>query len=235
VAGGRDLRRDRPARPVSPSQRHQLGPRRSGRRDGNLGGVAIGATDLLFVSAPGPWGGEYMNGDMVCAGVKKSDSTDLAVETLSRTSFTAWTGFGFEWLAGFEAAGSPVVNRSNPGSGDETARTSVSLVSDPPGWVWAPVATPVAGFTGTPLSGTPPFSVTFTDTSTNTPTSWAWDFGDGGTSTSQNPSHSYATSGVYTVALTATNASGSNTMTRTAYITAGETIAYTTGGGVSIW
>jgi hypothetical protein len=110
-----------------------------------------------------------MNGDMVCAGVKKSDSTDLAVETLSRTSFTAWTGFGFEWLAGFQAAGSPVVNRSNPGTGDETARTSVSLVSDPPGWVWAPVATPVAGFTGTPLSGTPPFSVTFTDTSTEHP------------------------------------------------------------------
>jgi hypothetical protein len=200
-----------------------------------LGTSAIGATDTLYVSAPLGWGGDYMNGDVVCAGVKKADSTDLAVETLSRTAFTAWTGFGFDWLAGFEAAGSPIVNRSNPGSGDETARTSVSLVSDPPSWLWVPALVPVAGFTATPLSGTVPLSVAFTDTSTNTPTSWAWDFGDGGTSTSQNPTHSYTASGVYTVSLTATNATGSNTLTRTAYISAGETIAYATGGGVSIW
>lgn len=200
-----------------------------------LGTAAIGATDLLFVSAPGPWGGEYMNGDIVCAGVKKSDSTDLTVETLSRTVFSSWSGFGFEWLAGFETASSPIVNRTTPGTGDETARTSVSLVADPPGWVWTAVLTPVAGFTGTPTSGVAPLNVTFTDLSTNTPTSWLWDFGDGSTSTTQNPSHSYATPGVYTVALTATNAAGSNTVTRSAYITASEAIAYVTGGGVSIW
>jgi PKD repeat protein len=78
---------------------------------------------------------------------------------------------------------------------------------------------PVADFTGTPTSGTEPLSVAFTDTSTNTPTSWAWTFGDGGTSTSQNPSHTYTTAGTYTVALVATNSAGSNTKTRTGYIT----------------
>jgi PKD repeat protein len=78
--------------------------------------------------------------------------------------------------------------------------------------------TPVADFTGTPLSGAYTLSVAFTDSSTNTPTSWAWTFGDGGTSSSQNPSHSYTAAGTYTVALVATNAAGSNTKTRTGYV-----------------
>jgi len=83
----------------------------------------------------------------------------------------------------------------------------------------AAASVPTAGFTGTPLSGTEPLAVTFTDSSTNTPTSWAWDFGDGGTSTAQNPTHTYTTAGTFTVALTATNSAGSNTLTRTGYVT----------------
>ncbi len=83
-----------------------------------------------------------------------------------------------------------------------------------------PTDPPVANFTGTPTSGTVPLTVVFTDASTNGPTSWSWTFGDGGTSTLQNPSHTYTVAGTYTVALTATNAYGSNTLTRTNYITA---------------
>jgi len=83
-----------------------------------------------------------------------------------------------------------------------------------------PVA-PVAAFTGTPTSGTSPLNVLFTDASTGSPTSWSWTFGDGGTSTAQNPSHTYTSGGTYTVALTVTNASGSNTLTRNGYITVG--------------
>jgi PKD repeat protein len=78
---------------------------------------------------------------------------------------------------------------------------------------------PLASFTGTPLTGTAPLTVTFTDTSTNSPTSWAWTFGDGGTSTVKNPSHQYTTAGTYSVSLKATNTAGSNSMTRTNYIT----------------
>jgi len=78
---------------------------------------------------------------------------------------------------------------------------------------------PVADFTATPLTGVRPLSVAFTDTSTNAPTSWAWTFGDGGTSSAQNPTHSYTVAGTYTVTLIATNAAGSNTKTRTAYVT----------------
>ena len=81
---------------------------------------------------------------------------------------------------------------------------------------------PVADFTGTPLSGTTPLTVQFTDTSTNLPTSWSWSFGDGGTSYDQNPSHQYTSAGTYTVSLTATNGGGSDTETKTDYVTVTE-------------
>jgi len=63
-------------------------------------------------------------------------------------------------------------------------------------------------------SGTP---VTFTDVSTNSPTSWNW-LMPGATpsiSTVQNPTVTYMTGGVYSVTLTATNGSGSNSAVST--------------------
>ncbi|WP_048139886.1 MULTISPECIES: PKD domain-containing protein [unclassified Methanosarcina] len=83
--------------------------------------------------------------------------------------------------------------------------------------------TPVAEFLASPTSGNAPLDVTFTDSSTGTPTAWNWNFGDGTTSTDQNPKHTYSTAGAYTVTLTATNAAGSNTATKSSYITAGTT------------
>jgi PKD repeat protein len=81
-----------------------------------------------------------------------------------------------------------------------------------------PVPLPVANFAGTPLSGSAPLTVQFSDTSTGNPTSWSWSFDDGGTSTAQNPSHTYSAAGSYTVTLTATNYGGSNSITKTGYI-----------------
>lgn len=87
---------------------------------------------------------------------------------------------------------------------------------------FTPSSIPVANFTGTPTSGTIPLTVNFTDTSTNSPTSWLWDFKNDGTATStqQNPTYTYSSAGTYTVKLTATNSSGSNSVTKTAFITA---------------
>ena len=76
---------------------------------------------------------------------------------------------------------------------------------------------PVADFTSDYASACSN-PVQFTDQSTNSPTSWLWDFGDGQTSTQQNPSHTYATSGVYTVSLRASNAFGNNTTTKSGYV-----------------
>ncbi|HQN90560.1 MAG TPA: PKD domain-containing protein, partial [Methanoregulaceae archaeon] len=73
-------------------------------------------------------------------------------------------------------------------------------------------------FIGTPTTGSKPLTVQFTDQSTGNPTSWSWTFGDGGTSSLQNPSHTYSRKGSFTVTLTATNANGSDSLTRSKYI-----------------
>jgi len=85
---------------------------------------------------------------------------------------------------------------------------------------------PVADFVGNPTTVAVGANVNFTDLSTNSPTSWSWNFGDGGaTSSAQNPVRSYAAPGQYTVTLTASNASGSDSETKVNYITV------TQGGG----
>lgn len=65
-------------------------------------------------------------------------------------------------------------------------------------------------------------SLTYTDLSWNgTPTSWNWVF-QGGTpasSTSQSPVIQYNTPGVYSVTLTVSNSSGTQTATKTGYVT----------------
>ncbi|MCX8020761.1 MAG: PKD domain-containing protein, partial [Chitinophagaceae bacterium] len=78
---------------------------------------------------------------------------------------------------------------------------------------------PVAQFSANIVSGCSPLVVAFEDLSTGNPTSWLWNFGNGNSSTLRNPTATYITPGTYTVSLTVTNANGSNTLTRTDYIT----------------
>lgn len=83
----------------------------------------------------------------------------------------------------------------------------------------AMAATPTANFKANTVSGVMPLKVTFSDLSTGSPTSWLWNFGDGITSSTRNASHTYQKAGIYTVKLTVKNSSGSNTATKTNYIT----------------
>ncbi len=92
--------------------------------------------------------------------------------------------------------------------------STTATISDPPN-----NNPPVAAFNGSPTSGSAPLSVSFSDQSTNAPTTWSWSFGDGATSTAQNPNHTYNNPGTYDVSLTVTNANGSDTLTKTGYIT----------------
>ncbi len=78
--------------------------------------------------------------------------------------------------------------------------------------------TPIADFTANQTSACGSITVNFTNNSQYA-TSYLWNFGDDLTSTEENPSHTYSEAGVYTVSLTATNSEGSNTKTKTGYIT----------------
>jgi PKD repeat protein len=76
-----------------------------------------------------------------------------------------------------------------------------------------------AGFTATPTSGKKPLTVQFTDESTGPVNWWRWQFGSGSNNTEQNPQKIYQNAGTYTVTLTVRNSTGSDTFTRTNYIT----------------
>ena len=97
-------------------------------------------------------------------------------------------------------------------------------------------------------------TITFTNRSSGGSTStFAWDFGDGGTSSDENATHSYATPGVYTVALRVDSDCGSEERSRditvleppvaefstsSTEICAGEQVTFTessTGGGIEIF
>jgi PKD repeat protein len=80
---------------------------------------------------------------------------------------------------------------------------------------------PRADFSASDTQSVPGQDLTFTDLSTGTPLAWYWDFGDGEYSVEQDPLHAYAGTGTYTVTLTASNADGQDTVTKTDYITVG--------------
>ncbi len=82
---------------------------------------------------------------------------------------------------------------------------------------------PVANFLGFPTNGCAPLQVNFQDMSTNVPLSWNWSFPGAlpTSSTLQNPVVLYTMPGTYTVSLTVSNPAGSNTLTKTSYITVG--------------
>jgi len=79
-----------------------------------------------------------------------------------------------------------------------------------------------ANFTASPITGTVPLTVTFTNLSApaDSITSYLWNFGDGYTSTITNPAHRYEGAGYYTVTLTAHAGAEQETITKTNYLTA---------------
>jgi PKD repeat protein len=71
---------------------------------------------------------------------------------------------------------------------------------------------PTAGFDWSQRNGS--LTVDFSDASTGNATSWTWAFGDTFGSDERHPSHAYVLPGTYQVTLTATNANGSNSITK---------------------
>jgi PKD repeat protein len=111
----------------------------------------------------------------------------------------------------YSAPGTYTVSLMVTGPGSSAAYTLIDYIT-------AEDATPTADFSGTPLSGTAPLTVNFSDESTGPITSWSWDFGDSGTSTAQDPTHLYTTPGTYSVSLTVVGPGGNDSLTRFDYI-----------------
>jgi PKD repeat protein len=83
-------------------------------------------------------------------------------------------------------------------------------------------AGPVANFTATPMSGTAPLTVSFTDLSTGTIVDWSWDLDGDGTpdTTVQNPPARTYAAGSWNVTLTVTDDLGAtSTITQTIVVT----------------
>ena len=141
------------------------------------------------------------------------DFTDASTGTVTSRAWTFGDG-GFSSATNpshtYSAAGVYDVSLTATNSGGSNTLTRTAYVDA--------VAAPVADFTGTPLSGSIPLTVAFTNASTGSISSYAWTFGDGGTSAAASPSHTYNNAGTYTVAMTATGTGGTNTKTRTAYV-----------------
>jgi PKD repeat protein len=156
------------------------------------------------------------------SGTPTSGCAPLAVNF---TDLSSGTGIdGWSWTfgdGGSSSAQNPGYTYNSPGTYTVSLTVSSSSqscddIQTKTGYITVSGG-PTAAFTGSPVSGTEPLTVNFTNQSTNA-TSWEWDFGDGGTSAAQSPSHEYAT-GTYTVTLTAYNACGSDVETKTDYIT----------------
>lgn len=76
-----------------------------------------------------------------------------------------------------------------------------------------------ANFIANPTAGCAPLQVNFTDISSGGPTAWSWNFGNGSpSSTIQNPSCFYVVPGLYTVTLTITKGTSTDTEIKTNYI-----------------
>ncbi|MBL8756263.1 MAG: PKD domain-containing protein [Planctomycetes bacterium] len=120
------------------------------------------------------------------------------------------------WTTGFTNPGYP----GTVGTGISTNHAVVVQVD------YVPAAGLYPAFTASPTSGPLNTSVTFTNsTFTSDPggvLAYQWDFENDGTwdSSATNPTHTYATEGIYSVKLQATDAlNGTQTFTRTNYIT----------------
>jgi len=163
------------------------------------------ATMFSFVGSAGPDEGNlFFNGNPVGTNAWQGDSNAAIALVSDVKNYLLATGNE----AGIQSTS----------SGGMVAIQQILVVE------YAESAPVVAAFTATPVIGLAPSSVTFTDASTNTPTSWLWESRASGTSgnwtsfsTDQNPTSSFD-AGAYDIRLTASNSQGSDTITKTQFL-----------------
>jgi PKD repeat protein len=161
-------------------------------------------------------------------------TSGLSPLTVQFTDTSAGTPTNWDWYMG--ATEAKTSDLQNPAVSFTTGTYNIRLwTSNAIGGSWANTTTitvsagaPVAAFSGTPVVGTEPLSVSFTDASTNSPTSWLWSYYHAGNGTyvglfdqwvTQNPVQTFPHNGSYTIWLRATNAYGDDIENKVGYIT----------------
>ncbi|MDP1622683.1 MAG: PKD domain-containing protein [Bacteroidales bacterium] len=142
----------------------------------------------------------------------------------SLASPTSWTwSFPGGTPSSYIGQTPPAITYNTPGIYDVTLTVSDGASSDPEvktGYIT--VKSVIANFTGTPVNVVVGNSVIFTDNSSCSPTTWEWSFPGGTPSTFSGqtpPPIVYSSTGTYDVSLIVTKPAGSDTKTRTGYIT----------------
>jgi PKD repeat protein len=160
--------------------------------------------------------------------VTNSGTTNLTLTnpiTVTGTGYTLGTGFGSTTIAA-GATTTFTVNFNSAVGGSFTGNVSFATNDCDEGtynfvmYCDATTTPPIADFTGTPTTICAGSTVTFTNLSTGA-ASYLWNFGAGAspaTSAATNPTVTFNTVGSNTITLTATNAFGSDTETKTNYI-----------------
>ena len=198
------------------------------------GELVPGAQPLITVGTISDFGDQCINTSSSEQSYTVSGSgltTDILITPPAGFEISKTSGSGFSSAAitltptDGSVASTPIYIRFSPASAGTASgnitHTSTGATTENVAVTGTGIATPVADFTASSTTATAGGSITFTDNSTNTPTSWSWSFTGGtpATSTEQNPSVTYSAAGTYNVSLTANNSCGSDTETKTEYIT----------------
>lgn len=183
--------------------------------------------------------GNYADNTTSTITIAPSGATNV---TLHFTQFRMEDTYDFLYVYDGPTTASPLVGTftgtnlpadiTSSGSSITIRKTSDQYITDAGftiNWSCTLLSPPVANFVAD-VTNTCNGLVNFTDLSTFAPNAWTWNFGDGGTSNAQNPSHTYFTNGTFTVTLSATNAIGTNAITKTNYITVSKPAAPATTG-----
>ncbi|HEX6882776.1 MAG TPA: PKD domain-containing protein [Planctomycetota bacterium] len=147
----------------------------------------------------------------------ESGHAPLGVRFLDRSSgdITAW-----QWDFGDGTTAQvrdPVHVYQDPGAYTVSLSVRGPLGTDTalrPGLVTVIEPPPTAEFQVTSTTGFAPFEVQFTDQSGGLVSAYLWDFGDGTGSSEPDPQHVYTVPGTYSVALTVSGPSGTDTLAR---------------------
>lgn len=159
-----------------------------------------------------------------------SSSPDALGQATQFINTSLGTDNSYTWDFGDGSPGSstenPTYTYAQPGSYTVTLTASNILGSDVTTGTVAILLPPQASFTHAAIVavGQP---VSFSNTSTGDQLAFTWAFGDGGSSNETNPTHAYASSGTYTVTLTASSPVGADSFSSVVTVQQGPTASFT--------